>query len=314
MRLFGPRESVHQGHSHQDHALRQNADQRLLRVALLLILAFMVVEVVASIIAHSLALLADAGHMLTDAGALGASLWAARLAARPAQGQWTFGYVRAEILSAAGNGITLLVVAAVVAAESISHLIHPTNVNAGVVVTIASLGAVVNVAAVWVLAKANRSSLNVEGSFRHILTDLFAFVATVIAGVVILATGFERADAVASLIVVCLMTQASWGLLRASGHVLLEAAPENVNLADVRTHLLAVDHVRDVHDLHAWTVTSNLPILSAHVVIDDACFTDGCVPRILDQLQTCLSGHFDVEHSTFQVEPVRHLDHEAGTH
>jgi cobalt-zinc-cadmium efflux system protein len=301
-------------HLHHDHGAGVDADQHFLKIALMLILAFMAVEVVMAFIAHSLALLADAGHMLTDAGALAASLWAARLASRPAAGKWTYGLVRAEILSAAGNGITLLIVSVVVAVESISHLVHPTHVGGAVVVAIASLGVVVNIVAAWILAQANRSSLNVEGSFQHILTDLFAFMATVVAGVVILTTGYERADALASLIVVGLMLKASWGLLKASGKVLLEAAPDSVNLDDVLTHLLGVEHVRDVHDLHAWTVTSNLPTLSAHVVIDDACFRDGCIPRILDQLQTCLAGHFDVEHSTFQVEPARHLDHETGTH
>ena len=301
-------------HAGHDHNVSAAVDQRQLKIALSLILTYMAVEVVMAFFAHSLALLADAGHMLTDAGALGASLWAARLAARPASGKWTYGFKRAEILSAATNGVTLLVVAATIAVESVSHLIHPASVKGGVVVAVALVGVVVNVVAAWVLARANRSSLNVEGSFRHILTDLYAFVATVIAGVVILTTGFKRADAIASLVVVALMLKAAWGLLKASGRILLEAAPENVDLDDVRLHLLGVAHVRDVHDLHAWTVTSNLPALSSHVVIDDSCFTDGCVPRILDELQACLVGHFDVEHSTLQVEPARHLDHEAGAH
>lgn len=301
-------------HDHYDHGVSRDADQRFLGIALALILTYMVAEVAMAIVAHSLALLADAGHMLTDAGALAASLWAARLAVRPAGGKWTFGLVRAEILSAAANGITLLVVAAVVSVQAINRLVHPTGVHGGVVVTIASLGVLVNLVAAWVLAKANRSSLNVEGSFQHILTDLYAFIATLVAGVVILTTGYERADAIASLIVVGVMVKSSWGLLKASGNVLLEAAPDNVDLDDVRLHLLGVEHVRDVHDLHAWTVTSDLPVISAHIVIDDGCFTDGCIPRILDQLQTCLAGHFDVEHSTFQVEPARHLNHESGTH
>ncbi|MHB2029876.1 MAG: cation diffusion facilitator family transporter, partial [Acidimicrobiales bacterium] len=236
-----------------DHGVSSYVDQRQLKVALSLIVTYMVVEVAMAFFAHSLALLADAGHMLTDAGALGASLWAVRLAARPATGKWTYGFKRAEILSAATNGVTLLVVAAIIVIESISHLIHPASVKGGVVIAVALLGVVVNVAAAWVLARANRSSLNVEGSFRHILTDLYAFAATVIAGVVILATGFKRADAIASLVVVGLMLKAAWGLLGASGRILLEAAPENVDLDDVRVHLLGVAHVRDVHALHAWT-------------------------------------------------------------
>jgi len=170
------------------------------------------------------------------------------------------------------------------------------------------------VAATWVLARADRSSLNVAGAFRHVLTDLYGFIGTVIAGVIIVATGYTRADAIASLVVVGLMLKASWGLLRDSGRVLLEAAPEDMDLDEVRAHLLATAHVRDIHDLHAWTVTSSLPALSAHVVIDDSCFTDGHAPRLLDQFQACLAGHFDVEHSTFQLEAAAHGGHETGTH
>lgn len=299
------------GHS---HGVAEDADARYLGIALGLIVGFMAVEVVSAVLSGSLALLADAGHMLTDAGALGASLWAARLAARPAAGAWTFGWKRAEILSAAVNGITLLVVAALVAFESVHRLIQPPNVEGLFVVVVALVGVAVNITAAWTLAKANRSSLNVEGSFQHILTDLYGFIATVIAGVVILLTGFVRADAIASLVVVGLMLKAAWGLLGASGRVLLEAAPEHVDLADIRAHLLGTNHVTDVHDLHAWTVTSSLPALSAHVVVEDSCFTDGHAPRILDEIQACLLGHFDVEHYTFQLEPASHLDHEPGTH
>ena len=298
--------------SHNNHT--HVGDARYLRVALGMILAFMIAETIVAVAAHSLALLADAGHMLTDAGALSASLWAASLATRPATGKWTFGLVRAEILSAALNGVTLLVVAGVVLVESISRLLHPLAVHGAVVVAVASVGVVVNVAAAWTLARASRQSLNVEGAFRHILTDLYAFIATIVAGVLIITTGYVRADAIASLVVVALMAHASWGLLRASGRILLEAAPDDVNLGDVRVHLRELDHVLDVHDLHVWTVTSGLPVLSAHVVIDEACFHDGLVPGILDQLQRCLAGHFDVEHSTFQMEPPHHLDHEASTH
>jgi cobalt-zinc-cadmium efflux system protein len=283
-------------------------------VALLLLAAFMVAEVIVAVLSGSLALLSDAGHMLSDVGAIGAALWAIRLAARPAAGAWTFGWKRAEILSAAGNGITLLVVAGIVAVEAITRLIHPPQVDGGPVVAVATAGIAVNIAAAWVLARASRSSLNVTGAFRHVLTDLYGFIGTVAAGIVILVTGWTRADAIASLIVVALMLKAAWELLAASGRILLEAAPKTMDLDDVRAHLLATEHVRDLHDLHAWTVTSSLPALSAHIVIDDACFTEGCVPRLLDQLQSCLAGHFDVEHSTFQLEAAAHASHEPGTH
>jgi cobalt-zinc-cadmium efflux system protein len=302
---------AHTGHG---HGVSADADRRYLGVALALILAFMVTEVVVALTSGSLALLADAGHMLTDAGAVAAAMWALRLAARPADGTWTFGFKRAEILSAAANGVTLLVIAVAIAVESVHRLFSPPPVSGLPVLMVALLGVAVNVAATLVLAKANRTSLNVEGAYQHILTDLYAFVATAVAGLIILVTGFVRADAIASLIVVALMLRAAWGLLRDSGRVLLEAAPENVDLDELRTHILEIPHVTDVHDLHAWSVTSDLPALSAHVVVSDDCFGDGHCPQILDQLQSCLIGHFDVEHSTFQLEPAGHAAHESGTH
>jgi cobalt-zinc-cadmium efflux system protein len=312
----GHAHGVNADHAHADHAhgVSADADRRYLLIALVLLAAFMLAEVIVAVLSGSLALLSDAGHMLSDVGAIGAALWAIRLAARPAAGAWTFGWKRAEILSAAGNGITLLVVSGIVAVEAITRLIHPPRVDGGPVVVVATAGIAVNIAAAWVLARANRSSLNVQGAFRHVLTDLYGFIGTVIAGIVILATGWTQADAIASLIVVALMLKAAWELLAASGRILLEAAPKTMDLDDVRAHLLATEHVRDLHDLHAWTVTSSLPALSAHIVIDDACFTEGCVPRLLDQLQSCLAGHFDVEHSTFQLEAAAHASHEPGTH
>lgn len=305
----GSRESSHRG-----HGVSAGSDNRYLAIGLALILGLMVVEVVAALFSGSLALLSDAGHMLTDVGAIGASLWAVRLAGRPAAGPWTFGWKRAEILSAAVNGITLVVVGALLAFEAIRRVLDPPPVHGAPVIVVALLGVAVNLTAVWVLAKANRSSLNVQGAFQHILTDLYGFIATFIAGVVIVLTGFTRADAIASLIVVALMFRAAWGLLHDAGWILLEAAPAGVDLDEIRGHLRGNDHVLDVHDLHVWTVTSDLPALSAHVVIDDACFYDGHTPQLLDQMQDCLVGHFDVQHSTFQFEPASHGDHEHRDH
>jgi cobalt-zinc-cadmium efflux system protein len=303
------------GHAHaHSHAPGAGADKRYLLIALALLAAFMVSEVIVAVISGSLALLSDAGHMLSDVGAIGGALWAIRLAARPPAGAWTFGWKRAEILSAAGNGITLLVVSGIIAVEAVTRLIHPPRVNGGPVVAVAAVGIVVNIAAAWALARANRSSLNVQGAFRHVLTDLYGFIGTLTAGVIILATGFTRADAIASLIVVALMLKAAAELLRDSGRILLEAAPKTMDLDQVRAHLLATEHVHGLHDLHAWTVTSDLPALSAHIVIDDSCFNDGHAPRLLDQLQACLAGHFDIEHSTFQLEAAAHAGHEPGTH
>ena len=212
------------------------------------------------------------------------------------------------------NGITLLVVSGIVGFEAIRRLVDPPAVDGGPVLVVALVGVPVNILAAWILAKANRSSLNVEGAYQHILTDLYGFIGTVIAGIIILTTGYTRADSIASLVVVGLMLHAAWGLLRDSGRVLLEAAPEGMDLDQIRAHMLENEHVHDVHDLHVWTITSNLPTLSAHVVIDDSCFTDGHAPQLLDELQACLEGHFDVEHSTFQFEPASHAAHESENH
>src|ERR1700691_3062412 len=300
-------------HSHA-HGPGAGSDRRHLLIALVLLAAFMLGEGITAVLSGSLALLSDAGHMLSDVVAIRGSRWAIARAARPASGKWTYGWKRAEILSAAVNGITLLVVAGIVTAEAIGRLVHPPAVDGGPVIVVAAVGIAVNVAASWVLARANRSSLNVQGAFRHVLTALYGFIGTLLAGIVIVATGFTRADAIASLIVVALMVKAAWELLRDSGRILLEAAPEGMDLEQVRAHLAGVPHVLSMHDLHAWTVTSGLPALSAHVVIEDDCFNDGHAPQLLDQLQSCLAGHFIVEHSTFQLEAAAHASHEPGTH
>jgi len=274
----------------------------------------MAFEVVAAVLAGSLALLADAGHMLTDAGALAGALWATHLAARPPTDRYSFGWKRAEILSAAVNGVTLLVVAVLIAFDAIRRLIVPPHVHGITLVVVAAVGVAVNLTATAILARADRSSLNVRGVFAHILTDLYAFIGTLAAGCVILAFGYERADPIASLLVVGLMLQAAWGLLVASGRVLLEGTPESVDLDEVRRHLGELPEVLGVHEVHAWTLTSDLPVLSAHVVVADACLADGTAGQVIDRLQDCLVGHFDVEHSTFQLEPATHVDHERPEH
>jgi cobalt-zinc-cadmium efflux system protein len=301
------------GHVHSSDATATQ-DRRYLATALGLICCLMAGEVVAAALSGSLALFADAGHLLTDVGALAASLWAARLAARPAEGIWTFGLKRAEILSAAVNGLSLAAIAVVIAVEATMRLLHPTSVDGLVVLVVALTGAVVDLAATLELARASRTSLNVRGAFVHMVTDLYTFAGTAVAGLVIMLTGFRRADALASLVVVALMAKAAWCLLRDSGRVLLQGAPDRVDLGVVRSHLMEVEHVVGVHDLHAWTVTSGLPSLSAHVVVDDSCFATGHAPQILDQLQACVGSHFEVEHATFQLEPATHAGHETGTH
>ena len=284
-------------------------------MSLSLIVGFMAVEVVVALFAHSLALLADAGHMLTDAAALATALWAIHLAARPTTGTWSFGLKRAEILSAAVNGVTLVAVAGIVTVEAVRRLAHPHKVGGAAVLVVALIGVVVNVIASYVLSRGDRASLNVEGAFQHILTDAAGFVATAAAGLVILTTGVRRADAIASLLVVVLMVRAAWTLLKASGRVLLEGTPEGVDLDEVRLRLLAADsHVVDVHDLHAWVLTSDHPAMSAHVVLDDSCFSDGHAPRVLDALQEAMRADFDMDHSTLQLEMAEHSTHEVGTH
>ena len=211
---------------------------------------------------HSLALLANAGHMLTDAGALAASLLAFRLSGKPAAGIWTFGFRRAEVLSAQANGITLLVVSALIAFEAITRLVHPVAVHGGIMVLVAAVGVAVNVAATWVIARANRDSINVKGAFAHIVTDLYGFIGTLVAGIVIITTGFGQADSIASLIVVGLMLHAAWGLLRETGRILLEAAPEGYAPADIVATITGQPGVAAVHDVHVWLITSGFPALS----------------------------------------------------
>jgi cobalt-zinc-cadmium efflux system protein len=302
------------GHSHGTEVTSVETDRRALGLALVLLAAFMAFEVGAAIFANSLALLADAGHMLVDVGAIAGSLIAIRLAARPETGKHTYGMKRAEILAAAGNGLALVIISALVTYDAIVRLLHPGHVHGAVLIVVAAVGVAVNVVATLTVARANRRSLNVEGAYRHILTDLYGFIGTLIAGIVIVTSGFNRADAIASLLVVGLMLKAAVELLRPAMHILLEATPDDIDLDEVRTHLLELPEVQSVHDLHAWTLTSSLPVLTAHVVVTDECFNTGEAGRVLDHLQQCLSGHFDVEHSTLQFECAGHLEHEVGGH
>jgi cobalt-zinc-cadmium efflux system protein len=289
-------------------------DERRLVAALGLLTAYLIGEVIAAVVAGSLALLADAGHLLVDALSLVAVLVAARLARRPATGAWTFGLARAEVLSAAVNGGTLVVVAVLVTIEAVHRLVHPSAVSGPTVIVVAAIGLAVNLVVSTMLHRSERQSMNLAGAISHVLTDAYAFAATVIAGLVVTTAHWRQADPVASLVVVVLLLRAAHDLLRQSGRVLLEAAPSEVDLALVREHLLGSEQVIGVHDLHVWTVTSGLPALSVHVVVDEQCFAAGRAPRLLDQLQGCLAGHFDVEHSTFQLESVAHADHEVGAH
>jgi cobalt-zinc-cadmium efflux system protein len=289
---------AHDDHHHHHHGVSPDADRRWLRTALALILGFMVVEVVAGLLADSLALLSDAGHMLTDAGSIGLALVAARLAARPAGGRFTFGLGRAEILSAQVNGATLFLLAGIIALEGIRRLSDPPDVEGAVVLGVALAGAVVNVAAAWSLSRAERRSLNVEGARQHILTDLWASLAAAAAGASILLFGFERADGVASLLVAALMLRSGWMLLRDSGRVLLEAAPEGMDPQVIGSALAHHPGVVEVHDLHVWEVTSGFPALAAHIVVPP---DDDCHKR-RRELKALLAERFDIQHTTLQVD------------
>ena len=288
-------------HEHHHHTHVQTDDARRLTLALALILGLMAAEVVAGILASSLALLSDAAHMLTDAAAIALALFAARLARRPAGGGFTFGFRRAEILSAQLNGATLVALAVVIVWEGMRRLADPPEVEGLVVLVVALLGIVVNLAATLLLTGADRRSLNVEGAFQHVLTDLFAFIATAIAGAVVLLTDFSRADGIAALVVAALMLRSGYGLLRDSGRVLLEASPRDLDPEEIGNVLAGQNHVVEVHDLHVWEVTSGFPAISAHVTVRAGCDTQSH----RRQLAELLRERFGVTHSTLQVE-TRH--------
>jgi cobalt-zinc-cadmium efflux system protein len=285
-------------HRHRLHEEGVGTGRRALERALFLILVFMAAEVVAGILAHSLALLSDAAHMLTDAAALALSLVALRLAARPAGGNLTFGLRRMEILSAQANGFTLLVLAGLIVYESVRRLITPPKPGGLTILVVALVGVAVSLVATMQLARADRGSMNIRGSFQHLLTDLYAFIGTAVAGAVILATGFGRADGIAALVVAAIMLRSSYGLLRDSGRVLLEAAPSGMSVEAIGAAIAAHPHVESVHDLHVWEVGSGFPALSAHVLVHAG---DDChaIRRELEQL---LDERFGVDHTTLQVD------------
>lgn len=290
------------GHGH-GHGVSGNADKRYLTGALLLILGYMSVEVIIGVVAQSLALISDAAHMMTDAFAIVLALVAMRIAARPPRGGYTYGLRRAEILSAQLNGLTLLLLAAYFVYESVVRLLDPPSVNGQLVFWTSLTGIAVNVGATWLISKANRSSLNVEGAFQHILNDLYAFIATTIAGLAIWLFGFDRADVIASLIVAALMLKAGYGLLRDAGRVLMEAAPSGIDPSELGTRLAERPCVQEVHDLHVWEVSSGYPALSAHVLVEPK----GDCHAVRRDLQELLRASYGITHTTLEVD---HVDNE----
>ncbi|MFG3000406.1 cation diffusion facilitator family transporter [Streptomyces sp. NPDC048340] len=294
----------HGGHGHDhgpgghSHGVAADADRRWLAMALGLIAAFMAIEVVIGVVAHSLALISDAAHMLTDAVSIVLALIAMRLAARPARGGFTYGLKRAEILSAQANGLTLLLLAVWLAYEAVRRLLDPPPVEGGLVLVTALAGIAVNVVAAWFISKANRTSLAVEGAYQHILNDLFAFIGTAVAGLIVLTTGFRQADSIASLVVVVLMVKAGYGLVRESGRIFLEAAPAHVDPDAVGDRLAGHPPVTEVHDLHIWTITSGQAALSAHVLVAP----EGDCHAVRRDLEGLLAKEYGITHTTLQVD------------
>lgn len=285
------------GHDHT-HGVTGDSDRRWLSIALALIVGFMSVEVVIGVVAESLALISDAAHMLTDAVAIVLALVAMRMAKRPAKGSYTYGLKRVEILSAQVNGLSLILLVAWLTVEAVERLIDPPEVKGGLMLATALAGVAVNVAATWCISRANRSSLNVEGAYQHILNDLFAFIGTAVAAFVVLTTGFARADGIATLVVVALMFKAGYGLLRDSGRIFLEAAPAHVDPDRLGERLAAEPSVREVHDLHVWQITSEEVALSAHVLVE----TGGDCHAVRRGLEDLVRRDFGITHTTLQVD------------
>ncbi|HEV7188008.1 MAG TPA: cation diffusion facilitator family transporter [Blastococcus sp.] len=301
------------GHSHAP-ATAGGMHSRRLVVVLVLTLAVLAAEVVGAALSGSLALLADAGHMATDAAGLALALAAVRLAQRPARGRRTFGWQRVEILAAVANGLLLLLVAGYVLVAALRRIGHPPDIASGLMLAVAAVGLVVNLGSLAVLHGGREKSLNVRGAYLEVLADALGSVAVIVAAVVIATTGWTPADIVASAVIGVLVVPRAWHLLREAFDVLLEAAPRGVDMAEVRAHILGVDGVLDVHDLHAWTITSGSPVLSAHVVVTDEALAAGHGGRVLDALCSCLGDHFDLAHCTFQLEAAAHAGHEAPVH
>ncbi len=287
-----------------------------LSIALGIVLAVLAAEILGAALSGSLALLADAGHVATDGIGLIVALVATVIAARPATDRHTFGFQRVEVLAALLNAVLLIVVAVVVAIEGVQRILAPSPaaVKPLPVIVIASLGLIANVVAFLVLRGGDRRSLNMRGAVLEVLGDLLGSVAALVAGVVILITGFPLADAIAALLIAALIVPRSISLLRDVVRVLTESAPRNTDVEQIRAHLLETPGVLAVHDVHVWAITDAAPVFTAHVEVEPAVFERGETGALLDQLGDCLQGHFDVEHSTFQLEPSGQVGREENPH
>lgn len=299
-------------HGHAHGVTAGAANSRRLAVVLGMMLVVAVVQVVGAAFSDSLALLADAGHTVTDSFGVALALVAVWIAARPATSRRTFGYQRAEILAAAVNALVLFVLCGFIVVEAVERLRTPADVSGPGMIAVAAFGLVMNIGALFVLRSGARASLNVKGAYLEVMGDALASAGVIAGGVVVWLTGWDRVDTLVSLGVAAIIVPRAWALLREAVHVLLEATPQGMDLSEVRDHLLGHPAVLDVHDLHAWTITSGVPVMSAHVVVAEEHLRDG--GRMLDELHACLTGHFDVEHSTLQLEPPGHADHEGARH
>ncbi|MBP2406112.1 Cation efflux system protein CzcD [Streptomyces netropsis] len=282
-----------------------------LRIALGITLTVLVAEIIGAALTGSLALLADAGHMATDAVGVSMALVAIHFANRPASARRTYGYARAEILAALLNCLLLLGVGGYILFEAVDRLINPTDVPGGMTVVFGLIGMVANVISLALLMRGQKESLNVRGAFLEVLSDALGSLAVVVSALVIMATGWTQADPIASLVIGLMIVPRTLKLLREALDILLEAAPKDVDMDEVRAHIMALPGVMDLHDLHVWTITSGMPVLSAHVVVDQSALETGGHEKMLHDLQGCLGEHFDVEHCTFQLEPSGHAEHEA---
>ncbi|MEU8007436.1 cation diffusion facilitator family transporter [Catellatospora sp. NPDC049111] len=302
------------GHGHSHAVTATGRHRRALAAVLVISLVIFVIEVVGAVVTGSLALLADAGHVLADAGGVALALGAAVLAARPPTERRTWGWARAEVLAAAINGLVLAGMGVYVLIEGVRRLFVPADVHPGGMALFAVIGLVGNAIGIAILYRARDASLNMRGAFLEVATDTATSVGVIVAAAVIAWTGYTQADAIVSIVIGLVIVPRALKLLRSAADVLLQAVPAGIDVNEIRAHITGLDHVVGVHDLHVYTVTSGLPVLTAHVVVEAECFSDGHAPQLLDALQLCISGHFDVVHSTFQLEPPGHVGHEHETH
>jgi cobalt-zinc-cadmium efflux system protein len=302
------------GHDHGHFGTATGRHRQALLIVMLLSTCIAVAEIVGAVITGSLVLIADAAHMAADAAGVGLSLLAAYFASRPPTGHRTFGFARAEILAAMANALLLLGMAAFIFTEAIRRLMSPEPVSSPLLIVFGVIALVANATSLLLLRRGQAESLNVRGAFLEVAADTLGAAAVIVTGIIIEFTGFSRADSIASLAVGLLILPRTWQLLREAIEVLLEASPSDIDLTELRRHMTGLNGVREVHDLHLWTITSGLPVLSAHIVVDPEVLARGDGAAMLDALQACLRGHFDVAHSTFQLEPAGHADHEHPMH